>query len=119
MNLIKNLKIGVKLMLAFLTLIGLIVTIGLVGYKSLGNIKAQLNHIFLVRMPALDLIIEADRDLQQLLVAERSMMFSSVDSDFFKSLQAAYDENMQQSEERFGQFKSLAECLQGSPGQVY
>ena len=109
MNIIKNLKIGAKLMLAFVVMIGLIAAIGLVGYKSLGNIKDQLDHIFLIRMPALDLIIEADRDLQQLLVAERSMIFSDVDSDFFKSLQAAYDENMQQSEERFGQFKSLAE----------
>jgi len=46
----------------------------------------------------MDYLIEADRDLQQLLVAERSMIFAdriveNSESDLFTNLLADYQEN--------------------------
>ncbi|MGE5838456.1 MAG: methyl-accepting chemotaxis protein, partial [Deltaproteobacteria bacterium] len=50
---------------------------------------------------------EADRDLQQLLVAERSMIFSDTDSEVFKQLVQEYETKLKQSEERWEKYKAL------------
>jgi methyl-accepting chemotaxis protein len=61
-----------------------------------------------VRLPSLDSLIQTDRDLQQLLVAERSMIFENAQSETFKALVADYDENFRQSKERWEKYKKLA-----------
>jgi methyl-accepting chemotaxis protein len=59
-------------------------------------------------LPSIDYLIEADRDLQQLLVAERSMIFSDTDSEIFKQLVQEYETKLKQSEERWEKYKALA-----------
>jgi methyl-accepting chemotaxis protein len=107
MNIFRNLKIRNKLILAFLSLIILMIAIGYVGYKSLSDIENKLNDIFSIRLPAIDYIIEADRDLQQLLVAERSIIFSAKSSEKFQSFINDYNENFQQSIDRIGKYEAL------------
>ncbi|OGW33498.1 MAG: chemotaxis protein [Nitrospirae bacterium GWC2_56_14] len=102
-----NLKIGSKLMLGFGIMIVLMGIIGFSGYRGASAINGELEEIFNVRMPALDYLVEADRDLQQLLVAERSMVFAAVDSEVFNQLVKDYEENLGQSDERWQKYKSL------------
>ncbi|MDY6824927.1 MAG: methyl-accepting chemotaxis protein [Thermodesulfobacteriota bacterium] len=104
---VKNLSMKAKLVVSFSFMVLLMVVIGLVGYRSIGAIYQNLDDIFSVRMPALDALIEADRDLQQLLVAERSMLFTDVKSKEFGDLVASYEENFQQSADRMEKFKKL------------
>lgn len=104
----KNLKIGTKLLGGILTLILLMFIIGVFGYRSTARIQNNLEEIYALRMPTLDYIIEADRDLQQLLVAERSLIFTDPDSPVFNDLLQYYEENLGQSARRFGKFKELA-----------
>lgn len=101
-------KIGVKLGIGFVLMIIFIIFIGLMGILNIKSINSNLDEIITVRLPALDRLIEADRDLQQLLVAERSMIFTDVSSDIFTILVSDYEENMQQSEERWDIYKGLA-----------
>jgi methyl-accepting chemotaxis protein len=61
-----------------------------------------------VTMPSIDYLIEADRDLQQLLVAERSMIFTEANSAQFQKFIEDYETNMKQADTRFGKFKALA-----------
>ncbi len=103
----RNLKIGHKLVLGFSLLLFFMGLIGVTGYYSIKRIARNLDEIFQVRMPSIDLIIETDRDLYQLLVAERSMMFTDTLSTRFRELNAFYDENLQQSQERWEQYKAL------------
>ncbi len=107
-----NLKISRKLMFGFTIMIVLMGIIGFAGYRSASTINGELGEIFGVRMPALDYLVEADRDLQQLLVAERSMVFAAVDSDLFKTLVKDYEENLQQSDERWQQYKALPDLTE-------
>ena len=81
--------------------------IGVSGYRSVFTIQTNLDEIFQVRLPGFDYILEVDRDLHQLLVAERSMIFTPPLSDAFQDLLNAYEENLGQSEERWRKYKEL------------
>jgi len=108
MNFIKKLTVGGKLVSGFSIMILLMASVGVMGYLSIGAMKENLDEIFTLRLPSLDYLVEADRDLQQLLVAERSMIFADVKSDNFKDLTAAYEENLRQADERWDKYKALA-----------
>ena len=107
-NWLMNLRFGTKIILAFSIMILLIIVNGLVGFKGVNNVNQELDDIFAVRLPGIDYLLQTDRDLHQLLVAERSMIFADTNSALFQTLLASYEENLQQAEERWGQFAALA-----------
>ncbi len=107
MNIFKTATIGVKLTIGFFLMVLFIVITGITGYFSVRNIEKNLNEMFSVRLPGLSLLLEADRDLQQLLVAERSMIFANTKSDIFKNFMNEYEENLKQSNDRWNKYKSL------------
>ena len=106
MNWFGNIKISRKLFLGFSVMIAFMAVIGVVGYWSSNHINENLREIFTVRLPSINYLVQADRDLQQLLVAERSMIFANVKSDVFKGLTADYEENLGQAEERWNKYKA-------------
>ena len=108
MNWLKELKVSTKLIFGFSIMLVFMVVIGLAGYRSITNINNNLEDIFAVRLPSIDNLIEADRDLQQLLVAERSMIFTNVKSDLFNELVSEYETNLKQSDDRFNRYRALA-----------
>ncbi|NWF91504.1 MAG: methyl-accepting chemotaxis protein, partial [Syntrophaceae bacterium] len=108
MKWITNLKIGARLLLGFSIMILLMVVISLSGLRSTRNIQRNLDEIFRLRLPSIDYLIEADRDLQQLLVAERSMIFSDAQSDVFKELVQEYETKLKRSEECWEKYRALA-----------
>ena len=103
----RNLKIGSKLVSGFSIMILIMGIIGFTGYRSIAKIEHYLDEIFTVRLPSIDYLIEADRDLQQLLVAERSMIFANAKSDVFKKMTQDYEENLEQSQQRWEKYKAL------------
>ncbi len=103
----KNLTIGAKLIFGFSIMILLMGIIGFTGYRSTANINKNLKEIFAVRLPSIDYLIQTDRDLQQLLVAERSMIFANAKSEVFKKLVQDYEENLAQSQQRWEKYKAL------------
>jgi methyl-accepting chemotaxis protein len=112
MKWLKKLKIETKLLAGFISMMLCVSTVGIVGYMAIRSIHRELNQIFTVRLPIIDYLIESDRDLQQLLVAERSMIFSNTNSDIFKGLLNEYETNLNQAEERLDNFKKLASTSQ-------
>jgi methyl-accepting chemotaxis protein len=108
MRWVSNLKIGARLVLGFSAMIILMVVITFAGFSSIRNIQRNLDEIFTVRLPSIDCLIEADRDLQQLLVAERSIIFCDTESEIFNELMREYETKLKQSEERWEKYKTLA-----------
>ncbi|WP_291326534.1 methyl-accepting chemotaxis protein [Desulfovibrio sp. UCD-KL4C] len=104
----KHKQIGKRLGMGFGILIALLVVAGATGIIGAQVIQSGVEKLFVVRLPAIDALIQADRDLQQLLVAERSMIFANVKSDKFKALVAEYDKNLAQAKKRVATFKKLA-----------
>lgn len=70
-------------------------------------INGNLSEIFGTRMPSLDLLLQVDRDLHQLLVAERSMIFADRGDKVFEELLKEYETNFKQASERWTTYKAL------------
>ena len=115
MNWYKNLKLKFKLTVGFAIMLLFICGVGLTGYLSVFNINHNLKEIFAVRLPSIDLLLEVDRDLQQLLVAERSLIFASANSDIFKQLVDEYQTNLKQAQQRWEKFKALPATTEEQP----
>ncbi|RJP59753.1 MAG: HAMP domain-containing protein [Candidatus Auribacter fodinae] len=107
-NVYKNMKIGNKLFAAFAITGIFMIVIGVTAYINGKNIQKQITEICKTTIPCIDYLIETDRDLQQLLVAERTMIFADASSDLFKELVDEYNTNLQQAEKRWNSFCSLA-----------
>lgn len=85
-----------------------IISVGFIGYYKFSKIKNDLSTIFEDTMPGSSLLLEADRDLYQILVAERSLIFSNPSSDEFKQFIEDYNTNLEQVKTRFEKFVPLA-----------
>nr|WP_319494951.1 methyl-accepting chemotaxis protein [uncultured Desulfobacter sp.] len=109
MTVFNNMKIGTRLLVGFAAMIVFMAAIGFCGLYSVNQIELRLEDIFSKRLPSIDYLIEADRDLQQLLVAERSMIFANSKSDIFKNLVNDYEKNLEQATERWEKYKALAD----------
>jgi methyl-accepting chemotaxis protein len=104
----KDMTVGHRLVFGFSIMILFMGIIGYTGYGSVKKINKILKENFAVRLPGIDYLLETDRDLQQLLVAERSMIFADTKSDVFKTLVKDYEENLKQSDDRWEKYKALA-----------
>ena len=103
----RNLSVGIRITSGFIFTLFLVILIGIVGLNSLRIVNKVVNTIVEVRLPAIDYLVETDRDLNQLLVAERSLIFANTDSDIFKDLLAEYNKNQTQAEERWKKYKKV------------
>jgi methyl-accepting chemotaxis protein len=105
----KNLKIKYKLISSFSIMITFIVLIGLMGYLNTSKIRKNTDHIFTNSLPKMSYLLEVDRDLYQLLVAERSMANTDKGSQVFPDLEKTYRETLEQSRTRLNKYKESAE----------
>ncbi len=109
MNWFKNLKIGYKMGAGFVFTILLLLVTAILGIWGTSRSHRDMEEFMRIHLPSLDYLIEADRDLQQLLVAERSMIFTDIKTEEFKGFEAAYEENMKQSHDRLQKYEALTQ----------
>ena len=102
-----NIKISYRLSGAFLLMFILIAVIGYDGYVGIKDRQVLLNEVYTTHLPSIDFVIEADRDLQQLLVAERSVIFVNIGTKEFQKQIDDYETNLKQAQDRWNQFKKL------------
>ncbi len=100
-------SIGAKLIIGYLTMVAFMLAIAAVGYKNMNDLRVSLTDMHKVKLPSIDNLDQADRDLQQLLVAERSLIGIGVGDSRTKGLIDAYEENFQQSIDRINSFIAL------------
>jgi len=93
-------KLVIPVAIVAMALVSLVV----ISLQVTGSISAKTHEISTIHLPNLDALVEADRDLYQALVAERSMIFVAVRSDEFASLRKQYEENVKQARERVAKF---------------
>ena len=102
-----DMKIRNKLIATFSLILLFMAGIGWVAYQGMTQIERNLNDIFSISLPSIDKLLEADRDMQQMLVAERSLLSADPKAPIFATLLKDYEKNLQQVGERFGVFKGL------------
>ena len=94
MTWLNNRSLRVKMLIPVLLITATLVGVAAVGIVSLNQVAAVNKLVTHTYLPSVDYLVEADRDLQQALVAERSMIFIDVASDQFKELVKDHDENV-------------------------
>ncbi|MCD8552367.1 methyl-accepting chemotaxis protein [Seleniivibrio sp.] len=108
MNILNNLSIRTKINLGLGTLMLMLLVCGVIGHFGLTKINNTQASIFSVRLPSMDYLIEADRDLHQLLLAERALTITPLDSPDYKDFLDSYNENMEQVVTRFRKYEALS-----------
>lgn len=99
----------VKKQLLFLIFTMLIVqiAIGWVGYSSLTSVNSHLSTVFQKRLPSINYLLQADRDYQQMLVAERTLLLDGLTEEQEKSFLKDYNTNKEQVIARFKKYREL------------
>ncbi|WP_321529892.1 methyl-accepting chemotaxis protein [uncultured Desulfuromonas sp.] len=109
MDFLRNLKIRTKLIYGFSLMIFLLLVTGFAGYSSSTFLFGNMKLFYSVELPSMDNLIEADRDLQQLLVSERTLIFAGQqDKEMLRTLQDDYETNLKQVKERMEHFAKLS-----------
>ncbi len=105
-----SLSIRGKLLLP-LSVLGIVLLVlageALTMIGALGEATGQIAHR---ELPAVNFLLQADRDLYQVLEAERSSLILEPGSDAFKAMLAQQAENMQQAQARVGKFAALTDA---------
>ncbi len=107
MQKLRDLSVRVKLVLGFVTMLVLLLAVALVGYLNAGSVFSQVGQLQDVNLPANTLLLSIDRDLNRLLVAERSLIFADASSETFRKLVADYEDNLRQAEDHWTQLKKI------------
>jgi len=94
-----------QIIFGFSALVGLCAITGYIGERASTKISAHLETAVDVLLPSIDLLIQVDRDLQQALVAERSLIFAAPGSKQFEAFVKEHAENISQVEERWAKFR--------------
>lgn len=103
----KGIKITVKLASIFVFSTVILFVVGYLGYSGMNELNNTSMYLGKNRTKVVDLTLQVDRDLQQALVAERSLMFAEQGSPYFNQLFADHEDNIVQVEERWTEVKSL------------
>lgn len=83
------------------------VIIGVVGFVSLKSVKGHLQTVFTKRLPSIDQLVQADRDFQQMLVAERTLLIEGISNEEKEKQLKDYAKNKKQVLERFEAYEKL------------
>jgi methyl-accepting chemotaxis protein len=104
---LRNLSIRVKLLLTCGCLAVLTGLVGAWGLWALEHANGAFQVAATQSLPAVDYLVEADRDMQQALVAERSMMFMKMGTPEADDQIKAHTENLAQVMERWQKYTAV------------
>lgn len=97
-----NFRWKITLPVAFLAV--LLVATAVVGITQVSHLSNNVNVLGRTLLPSLDLVLQADRDLYQALVAERNMILMDKNSEQFREALKDHEENAQQVKDRGSSF---------------
>jgi len=78
------------------------------GVTRLAQIKQALDETVDVSLPAVNYLVEADRDLQRVIVAERSLFFVDPESSAYEEFRGAQQRKMAEARQRMAKAGALA-----------
>ncbi len=99
MHLLSDLGFRKKLAVPLVLLALLLVVVGGVGVRSVGSLRDSTVNLSDVHLPAAILLLDADRDMYQAFLAERSLLLAT-DMQQQQSILAEHAENLQQVSDR-------------------
>lgn len=107
MSIKQKINLTTKLNIIFLLLGMLLITVGYIGFSGMSKTNETLGYIGYNRAASINLVLQVDRDLQQALVAEKSLFTVEANSPQFNNFINDYNENVRQVETRWSELKTL------------
>ena len=107
MSIKQKINLTTKLNIIFLLLGILLITVGYIGFSGMSKTNETLGYIGYNRAASINLVLQVDRDLQQALVAEKSLFTVEANSPQFNNFINDYNENVRQVETRWSELKTL------------
>lgn len=95
-----------KISLPILLLAFLLVLMGVLGMRGINQVADSSNKLTTRYLPAISVLLNADRDLYQALVAERGLLDEAA-GEHVNELKAAHSENIQQAYERVHKYAAM------------
>jgi methyl-accepting chemotaxis protein len=106
-DLISKIKLKTKFTTIFIFFLLSTLTIGYLGWNNAKNSNDNLSDVTNINIPALDFLLQLDRDLHQAVIAEKMMLMNSSSSKKYSAYKESYSENIGQVKERWGKYKEL------------
>lgn len=103
----KNMKISRKITMLSAMMIVFILIVSIFGTINTKLLNNHLDTFNKTHLPSIALLLEMDRDYHQLLVAERTMIFTDINDPMFSKLQESFNENYQQANDRWKKYLDL------------
>ncbi len=88
--------------------VALLAAMGAVAFFIATAMNGKLSLVLSRDLPGTAVLLEADRDLHQMLLAERGMLLSAPGSEEYRAHQASYTENMGQADARIEKFITIS-----------
>jgi methyl-accepting chemotaxis protein len=104
-----DLRFRYKLLLPIILLATILLVLALVSGKQISNLSNAAFKLGDTYVPGLNYLLQADRDMQQALVAERSLIFLDTKSDKFQTMSQSHKDNINQTHERVSKFFDIIE----------
>ncbi len=104
MSWFNNLKFKWKLLLPISILAIVLAVLAVIGLNQISNLSNDTFKLGDTYIPSLNYLLQADRDLQQALVAERSLIAATNGTSLYKELLKDHADNVDQAEKRAGKF---------------
>jgi len=108
MKWLNDLPFRIKLLIPISIIICTLVAASVAGVTRLAQIKQALDETVDVSLPAVNYLVEADRDLQRVIVAERSLFFVDPESSDYEEFRSAQQRKMSEARERMAKAETLA-----------
>jgi len=105
-RLFADLGFRLKIALPILLLAILLLTMGVLGVQGIGQVADSSTRLTNRYLPAISLLLNADRDLYQAFVAERSLLDEG-SGEHVEALRAAHAENLQQAYDRVHKYADM------------
>lgn len=106
-----NLTVRYKLLLPIVLLALVLLSIALVSMMNFKSVAGSVDKIASEHLPGLNFLLQADRDLHQAQVAERTLLSVVPGSATQQQLIKTFNDNIQQAEQRVDRFLSLTSSV--------
>ena len=107
MKFYKNFSIRLQLSIPLIMIGIVLLLIALLGIRNMTMLNANAHQIAREFLPSINYLTQADRDLFQAQVAERSVIFLKVGTEDYKASVTQHVENIQQASDRLEKFAAL------------
>ncbi|WP_051294724.1 methyl-accepting chemotaxis protein [Maridesulfovibrio bastinii] len=104
---LKDIRIRAKFVLVLGVNIVLLIFMGILALTSARSIEDKLENVFSRDFKGVVFLLEADRDLHQAYVAERTLLLADLDSNSFEKQMKDYTDNKKQADTRVNKFDKI------------